>query len=332
MKSITNKYLFFILRIIKDITRPNTWGLSDDQKSKVLGEYYFLFDEDAMENQKGGQKSIFYDDQGIPVNPTYVDVKDKSYVYFPITIGQVGLARFHTYLKDKSELNKKRFFDIVDWFMDNYDESDDLGVRWLTDVSLPQYKNSGPWQSAFAQSRGISVLLRAYQLSNDDTYAKVAEKALIPFTKPVSEGGVTSFTQWGSYYEEYAAEVPTLVLNGKVFSMCGLYDFVRVFPDNALATKLVDDGIHTLVNSLPEYDMGYWSRYNLCEASWYPKVDPATITYQKLHIVQLKMLYMLTGEEVFDTYLKKFVKQDNLINALRMYVVKFRALKQLGRL
>jgi hypothetical protein len=332
MKSIKNKYLFFLLRIIKDITKPNTWGISKDLKSAELGEYYFLFDEAAMENQKGGQKSIVYDEKGIPVNPTYVDVKDKAFVYFPITIGQVGLARFHTYLQSKTEENKKRFFDIVNWFMENYDESDELGVRWFTDVALPQYKNKGPWQSAFTQSRGISVLLRAYQLTQDKKYADIAERALIPFTKPVAEGGVTSFTPWGPYYEEYTSTVPTMVLNGKIFALCGVSDFTRVFPENKLAAKLFKEGIKTIENCLPEYDMGFWSRYNLCEADWYPNVDPATVTYQHLHITQLQMLYSLTGKEIFNTYVKKFKRQNTFTNALRMYFVKFRALKKLGRL
>ncbi len=46
----------------------------------------------------------------------------------------------------------------------------------------------------------------------------MAEKALISFTKSVEDGGVTSFTKWGPFYEEYTAEVPTLVLNGMIFS------------------------------------------------------------------------------------------------------------------
>lgn len=28
----------------------------------------------------------------------------------------------------------------------------------------------------------------------------------------------------------------------------------------------IDDGISTLINILPEYDLGFWSRNNLCKA------------------------------------------------------------------
>ncbi|MEA3295989.1 MAG: D-glucuronyl C5-epimerase family protein, partial [Patescibacteria group bacterium] len=179
MKSIKNKYLFFILRILKDIFNPRVWPVSEDIHSKKLGKYYFVFTEQAMANQKGGQKSIVLDENGIPLNPTYIDVKDKKNVYFPITIGQVGLSVFHTFLDTGKETDKNRFMKFVDWYYNNADESEGLGIRWLTDVSLPQYKNPGPWQSAFSQSRGISILLRGYQLTGYNKYLKMAEKALI---------------------------------------------------------------------------------------------------------------------------------------------------------
>ncbi len=332
MNIIKNKYLFFIFRIWKDIFNPTIWPISNDMWSKELGEYYFVFTEKAMENQKGGQKSIVYDDNGIPMNPTYIDVKEKDYVYFPLTIGQVGLAVFHTYLKTKSEDDKKRFLKFPEWFFDTAIEDEKLGVYWLTDVPLPQYKNSGPWQSAFVQGRGISNLLRGYQLTGKVEWKDMAEKALQPFAIPVNEGGVTSFTKYGPFYEEYTAEVPTLVLNGMIFAMCGITDFLRVFQEHKLARKLYDEGIETLKNSLPDFDLGYWSKYNLCEAEWYPQNDPATITYQHLHITQLNMLYKLTGEKIFDDYAKKFKKQINIFNILKMYFKKYKSLKKLGRL
>ena len=147
----------------------------------------------------------------------------------------------------------------------------------------------------------------------------------------VSEGGVTSLTEWGPFYEEYTAEVPTLVLNGMIFSLCGVYDFLRVFPKNALAKRLFDEGIQTLVAILPEYDLGFWSRYNLCRVDWYPAVDPATVNYQRLHVVQLGLLYALTRRDIFRDYADRFREQDTFRNMIRMYRVKYSALKRLDR-
>jgi hypothetical protein len=332
LKTVKNKYLFFFLRIIKDLANPTQWPITGDLTSKTLGEYYFLFSEKAVQNQKGGQKSVVLDNDGIPMNPTYIDVKDKDYVYYPITIGQVGLAVFHSWLQSKDDFDKKRFLKFVNWFSENAEIDPKLGARWLTDVALPQYHNPGPWQSAFTQSRAISILLRGYQLTSRDEYRQLAEKALIPFDYPVTEGGVTSFTEFGPFYEEYTAEVPTLVLNGMIFSLCGIYDFVRVFPDHEIAMRHYQDGIKTLTNIIKEYDTGYWSRYNLCKADWYPEIDLATITYQHLHISQLELVYRLTNNEIFKTYAVRFKKQINAINILKMYRKKYRGLKKLKRL
>ena len=320
-------------KIRRDIKAPDDrYKIPKDITSNKLKEYYFIFQENRVSKGKDQPLISKFDKNGIPINKTYIDVTDKEFVYFPITIGQVGLAVFHTYLETKSENDRNRFMKFVDWFYNNAEFDENLGIRWLTDVSLPQYKNPDPWQSAFSQSRGISILLRGYQLTGNEKYAEMAEKALISFTKSVGDGGVTSFTKWGPFYEEYTAKVPTLVLNGMIFSLCGVYDFVRVFPNNKLAKKIFDDGIETLKNILPEYDLNYWSKYNLCEANFYPKIDPATVGYQRLHITQLKMLYKLTGEKIFNNYAQMFKKQINTLNILKMYFTKYKALKKLNRI
>ncbi|KQC03811.1 MAG: hypothetical protein APR54_02290 [Candidatus Cloacimonas sp. SDB] len=309
----------------------NRFTIPRDLTSTELRHYYFIFQEKNVINKD--QKLISkFDDNGIPINKTYIDVTDQDYVYFPISIGQMGLAVYHTWLQTDSETDKVRFLNFAEWFKDNAEITAELGARWLTDVPLPQYKNPGPWQSAFAQSRAISILLRGYQLAGDLKYLELAEQALIPFTYSVEEGGVTSYTEWGPFYEEYTASVPTLVLNGMIFSLFGVYDFIRVFPENINAKNIFKTGIETLEKILPQYDLGFWSRYNLCKADWYPNIDPATIRYQRLHIAQLKVLHRLTGKEIFRTYWQKFRKQDNLPSALRMYQLKFKALKKIGRL
>jgi hypothetical protein len=321
-----------IRKSINDWRSPRIiYNLSEDISSNYLGEYYFKFEEKRVAAGKDQKLISKFDKDGIPINKTYIDVQDKEYVYFPISIGQMGLAVYHTYLQTKSDADKDRFLRFAEWFYRSATIDEKRGARWLTDVPLPQYRNPGPWQSAFAQSRAVSVLLRGYQISGDMKYANYAEQALRSFTLPVDQGGVTSYTGWGPFYEEYTAEVPTLVLNGMIFSLFGIMDYIRVFPENILARRLFDEGIQTLEGILPSFDLGYWSRYNLCKAEWYPETDPSTISYQRLHVVQLRMLYHLTDREIFETYAGKFSAQDNIINAIRMYTIKYQALKELNR-
>ncbi|MGC9363745.1 MAG: D-glucuronyl C5-epimerase family protein [Fidelibacterota bacterium] len=327
------KIFFMLTKFRSDLKTPKLrYAIAEDVHSSDLTWYYFLFKEERVSAGKDQALISKFDENGIPVNKTYIDVTDKEYVYFPISIGQMGLAVFHTYLQTQSEKDKQRFLKFADWFCDNVETSVEFGARWLTDVALPQYKNPGPWASAFSQARAMNILLRAYQLTGKPSYAELAEKALVPFTKSAQAGGVTSFTEWGPFYEEYTAEVPTLVLNGNVFALLGLYDFIRVFPENTLARKLYNDGVNTLINILPEYDLGFWSRYNYCRADWHPGIDPATISYQRLHQVQMRLLHQLTGNQIFHDYAVLFRQQDTVYNALRMYVLKYQSLKKIGRL
>jgi hypothetical protein len=328
-----NKIFFMAGKFFEDLRRPRqAYRIAADLQSRELKHYYFLFEEKRIARGKDQRLISRFDENGIPLNKTYIDVQNQGHIYFPISIGQMGLAVWHSWLESGRETDLQRFLKFADWFVANAEESAELGVRWLTDVPLPAYGNPGPWQSAFAQARGISILLRAFQQTGNKTYLTTAEKALIPFTQPLSKGGVTSFTPSGPFYEEYPSDVPVLVLNGMIFSLLGIYDFVRAFPEKEAARTIFDAGMNTLEGLLPEFDLGYWSRYNLCHREGYPEIDPATIGYQRLHATQLELLHRLSGKPLFKHFAERFREQDKIVNILRMYRVKFRALKQIGRL
>jgi len=324
--------IFFMLRKFKkDITRDRQiYRLSEDLHSPQLGEYYFLMTEEQM--RSGHSQQYHFDEEGIPIIPTYIDVAERKLIYYPISIGQYGLAVWHTYLTTRSEADKARFLKIADWFFANRQEDDRLGVYWLTPVDKPAYRIKAPWKSAFAQARGINILLRAFQVTGEKAYEEAAEKALQLFLFPVKEGGVVTYTPHGPFYEEYPAAVPVLVLNGMIFSLCGVYDFVRTHPDHEIARQIFDRGVNTLAELLPQYDMGFWSKYSLCEAEFHPEVDPSTIGYHHLHIIQLELMYRLTGRDVFREYARRWQSYATWRNIIKMYRIKYRALKKMNRL
>jgi hypothetical protein len=99
-----------------------------------------------------------------------------------------------------------------------------------------------------------------------------------------------------------------------------------------LARKIYEEGIATLTKILPRYDMGFWSRYSLCEAEFHPAVDPATIGYHHLHIIQLELMHRLTKLEIFKDYFSRWKEYHHSRNIIRMYFTKFHALKKMNRL
>lgn len=316
-------------KLLKDLSRDkDIYQLTDDLQSEELGEYYFLIDEKEL--LAGHSQDFHFDDAGVPLIPTYIDVADNRLVYYPISIGQYGLAIYHTWLKTKAESDARRFLNIVDWFYRQRIQ-DDKGVYWLTDVPKPEYRITRPWPSAFSQSRGISILLRGWQMSGDENYHRAAEGALTIFDIAARDGGVTTFTDLGPFYEEYPTDFPTMVLDGCLFSLCGLYDAARVL-HSAKAKALFDAGLATVRRWLPRYDLGYWMRYNYCREAFYPDPDPATIGYLRLVVTQLKMFARLSSDQDLAAWADHFARYDRLQNILKMYAIKYKALKEMHRL
>ena len=323
-----------------DFKRPrNIYSVPEDVFSQKLEYYYFKFSEKELLDGTHQALLKSFDENGIPLNTAYVDVAEAKLHYYPISIGQYGLAVFHSYLESKTEEKKNHFLKIADWFYDNVTLDNKLGAYWLTNIPKPEYKVDNAWKSAFSQGRGLSILLRAWQITNNDKYLELCTKALVPFTYDINDGGVCANLNEGyPFFEEYVASEPTMVLDGHIFSLFGLYDFVRAVPkeidseNHALAKTVFENGIKSLIHFLPEYDMGFWLKFNLCKMAHYPKIDPCTIGYIRLVNLQLKVLYKITGNSFLLDFQKKISGYDNLINIVKMYFIKYKALKTLNRL
>lgn len=318
-------------KLYRDIRRKKRiYALAPDVQSAELREYYFVMDEEML--RSGYSQNFHFDEKGIPMIPTYIDVEERKLIYYPISIGQFGLAIFHTYLKTNSAEDRARFLQIADWFYDHRTSDERLGDHWLTDVPKPEYRIFDPWPSAFAQSRGISILLRGYQLTGEKKYRDTAARALKIFDISGADGGVTSFTEHGPMYEEYPAPFITAVLDGSFFSLFGLYDYVRAVEDNSQAKRLFETGIESLRGNLPRYDLNFWIKYNLCSEPFYPEVDPASIMYFRMINDQLRLLHRMSGEPFLLEIADKWQKYDRLSSIIRMYWLKYKALKKLNRL
>ena len=303
---------------------------------EALSHYYLVFESDPSKLNK---LITDFDKNGVPMNASYVDVEEEGLHYYPISIGQYALAVFHDWIDTQDIEYKDQFLRIADWFVEHRTEDDRTGTYWLTDIPKPEYNVYLPWKSAFSQSRAISVLLRAWQLTGNDNYKKIAGDALIPFSLDITEGGVSVDRSDGkTFYEEYVATRPTRVLDGHIFSLFGLQDYIRAVTqetDHAnhnFAKKLFEEGVEGLKAWLPEYDLGYWVRFNYCDLPDYPQFDPCTIGYLKLVSLQLRIMYNISGDIAFKKYANEFESYLNPVNIIRMYRQKARALKKLNRL
>jgi len=253
----------------------------------VLGEYYMTF------RQKADYAGPF-DGDGIP-QLDYRGVLGPQ--YNPIAIAQYGLANYNIYASTGAEDRRATFLRIADWMLKSL-EQNEHGV-WVWNHYFDwEYRDTlrAPWHSGLAQGQGISLLLRAYRDTDKTEYLDGAQRAFASMEAPTDRGGVLFVDEAGrSWIEEYIVHPPTHILNGFMWALWGVHD-LAIATQSRAAQELWEASIHTLVTNLESFDTGYWSLY---EQSGTRMKMMASPFYHSLHIVQLRVMYRLTGLEIF---------------------------------
>jgi hypothetical protein len=160
-----------------------------------------------------------------------------------------------------------------------------------------------PWYSALAQGQGISLLVRAYRKTGASAYLEAAERVFKSFLKSTHEGGVAFRDDRGNlWFEEYIVSPPTHILNGFIWAAWGIYDYFLATQSQP-ARDLFEQAVTTLRANLDRYDLGFWSLYEESNTVL-PMV--ASPFYHRLHVVQLRVMHRMTGDEVFARYADKW--------------------------
>ena len=255
-----------------------------------LGEYYMTFAEKA--DYKG-----HYDSAGIPMLDYHGRI---GLQYNPIAIAQWGLGNYNLFLRTHDEARKRKFLAASDWLCGHL-EPNRFGIGVWNHHFDWEYRTplKAPWYSGLAQGQGISLLVRAYRETGNRVYLETADRAFTSFLKPTDEGGVISCDERGAVWiEEYIVSPPTHILNGFLWAAWGVYDYYLASQNNS-AQSLFASAVHTLRDNLDRYDLGFWSLYEL-SGTRLPMV--ASAFYHRLHVVQLRIMNGLTGDEIFARY------------------------------
>ncbi|MFX0211030.1 MAG: D-glucuronyl C5-epimerase family protein [Candidatus Hodarchaeota archaeon] len=251
------------------------------------------------------------------INPYYfsfsnLDIKSGDVSLNPGALAQKALNLYNNYILNKSETLKTLFLKNADLLIELFVYKKGFGV-WPYNYIFWRAEMYGcriPWVSALAQGFGISALVRAYTLTRNIKYLKIARHALNAFKLSMEEGGVLNIDKDdGDYwYEEYACAycIPSGVLNGFIISLLGIYDFHTVANDEE-SQQLFDKGIQTLNHHLGDFDTNYPFKL-----SYYDRLKHiVTLEYHQLHIKLLEILYEITKQNIFRKYQHKWVKYQN---------------------
>jgi len=222
--------------------------------------------------------------------------------YNPTIICDYALTNYHMYVATGNFTFRLNFLTQAGWLVKNSVQKADFRVwEYRFDWPWGKYNATDPFVSALAQGEGLSVLTRAYILTGNETYLGIAEASMRSFGVETDLGGVRYSDVDGVWYEEIAdiGACSGKVLNGFMNALFGLYEY-WFETGSDLARSFFFEGAQTLSENIHRYDTGSWSDYDLLHHG------AASPSYHRQHIDQLRMMYELTGNEMFLVYSGKF--------------------------
>ena len=170
--------------------------------------------------------------------------------------------------------------------------------EWEYQTLLP----SG-WYSALAQGQGLSLLLRAHKATGDSLYSEAAERVFESFSREMEEGGVVHTDDRGYVWlEEVIIDPPTHILKEMMWASWGIYDH-WLHTGSERARKLWEESLRTLRDRMGDFDVGYWSLYDIAGT---PLPNPASRFYHALHVVQLRVMFQLSGDPSFSEWAERW--------------------------
>lgn len=208
-----------------------------------------------------------------------------------------------------------QFYLAVNWFLKHQDETTGGWPNPVTRKMAGSLVLKPGWYSAMGQGHGLSVLARAYHLSDKNTkYLEAARKALGPFKVLSKNHGVLAmYMNELHWYEEYPTEPATFVLNGFIYALIGLYDFHTLAPVHYSHEPymLYVQGMTSLKKLLLAFDTGSGTTYDLRHMSLGIAPKLARWDYHATHINQLLLLSSIDKDALFSTTAKRWIGYMN---------------------
>jgi glycosyltransferase involved in cell wall biosynthesis len=211
----------------------------------------------------------------------------------PTIAAQEALICWNDYLVTGEEQHRMAFLAQAAWFLERATPFAEAVSGWPVLMRLSTLPEPVPLLSASTQGLALSVLVRAYRLTGDEAFWRVAQRAVRAFDLDIFDGGVSAPVGGeGIFFEEVAAYPAAHHLSVCVIALLGLYDYLAVADDTRVA-ELVHRCLAALSALTPAFDTGYWSRADLASRRL---ADPAT---HALHIALLKALARASGDDAW---------------------------------
>lgn len=250
------------------------------------GAYYFDFSDYTQFTEK----SVLYKkNRGLylvnlkEIYTTFYKFKkgDVEFGNLQVVNTQVALGYINLYVRDKSIECLEKAISIEAAIRNRATESS-KGLFLYNDFYQPLYMLQKNWLSGMAQGEYVSLCLLLLKHTSDKKYLIYARNALRVMLLDVHDGGCKAYLNGDIWFEEYVnVRRNSYVLNGNVFSVLGLYDYVNntgEFMDelkSSLECLIQNTPLFFKYNNASRYDL----REAICDSS-----------YNHLHEIQFQVL------------------------------------------
>lgn len=290
-----------VSEVRRALGRPDYWHLEAPEGRHVdlATPRGYYFDYSARVEYGGPSDAL-----GVPMLERGGGVLE----YSPPDVAQFAFGNLELYLNTGNERRRRLFEAAAAVLERTAEEVPGSYVGWPMPVAPRAFaeKLGNGWFSGLAHGECVSVLVRAGSLFHVEGALELASRAMGGFHLTIEDGGmlreVGARGQEGglesvAFIEEYPMlDRPSLVLNGHVHAMWGIYDHWRVTGDHA-SEVLFDRCRRGLLYLLDRYDHRSWTRYDLDER-WFG-ANPSSPIYHRIHVAQMKVLFRMTGDDAF---------------------------------
>jgi len=231
------------------------------------------------------------DSEGIPLFDLKILRQPTKLVYHPIVIIQYGLGNYSLGLGG-----------CAHWVEKNLKQEPEGRFSGLYySFPLTSLRINPPWISGMTQGQALSLLTRAYKLKPTNVTSNAARMIAHSFLYSVEEGGFLQPTLLGNFFIEEVVSIPPVhILNGALYAIYGLYEYIQCFNDNIVFTQY-EKCLNGILEMLPKFDLGWWSNYSI-GVHW----NLASQYYHDVHILLLNELGTLFQEDLFLHYAEKW--------------------------
>ena len=181
----------------------------------------------------------------------------------PIIVTRYALICWNNFIAVNNEQQRASFLAQACWLVAHEQRLTGNVSCWPVSLPVAYGLPARQCLSALVQGQAISVLVRAFALCGESDFLDCAKRAIRAFERDILDGGVsTPMPGNGLYFEEFGAYPASHTLEGMIFSMLALGDYLKLQEDAGLMSLFAraHDSLHRFLH---EFDTGYWTRVDL---------------------------------------------------------------------